>query len=124
MTKTDSPDAPDASSLEQKLAYTFRDRHLLELLVNIGDIAVAGLFHRRLDQATELHSREIRRRRGVACDLVFQPADLVVLALDRRNHLVAVPENLEPELDLVLHLVEHIGESLVGRLEESKHIVL
>ena len=50
-------------------------------------------------------------------DLLFEATDLLVLLLERRHHLVPIPEHLKTELDLVLHLVEHFAERLVGGAE-------
>src|SRR5687768_15973447 len=100
-----------------------RHRDGFQRLVYVGDVAVAGLLHRALDQAAELHPREVRGRRRVPRDLVLEPANLVVLLLDLRDDLLPVPQNLEPELDLVLHLVEHVRERAVRRPKQLGHVL-
>src|SRR5688572_13259267 len=81
-----------------------RDGDGLERLVNVGDIAALHSFERRLDEASELHAREVSGRGRVAADLVLESANLVVLALEVCDDFLALPEHLETELDLVLHL--------------------
>src|SRR3569623_169355 len=69
-----------------------RDGHGLARIVHFGDVAVPRLLERGFDQAAELHACEVRRRGGIAIDLVLESADLVIRALDVRDDLVAVPE--------------------------------
>ncbi len=64
-----------------------------------------------------LHPREVGRPL-LPGDLVLQSADVLVLALDLANRLIAIPQHLEPELELVLHLVEHVAERLGRRSQE------
>ena len=39
------------------------------------------------------------------------------------NHRLAVPQHLEAELELVLHLVEHVGERAIGGAQKGRHVV-
>ena len=100
------------------------DGDRLERVVDVGDVPRAHLLERALDEPAELHAREVGRARRVAADLVLEAPDLVVLALEVRDDLFAVPQHLEAELDLVLHLVEHVAERLVRGAQQLGHVVL
>ena len=111
-------------AVADRLVRSARDGDRLERLVDVGDVARAHLLERRVDQPAELHAREVGRRRRVPADLVLEAADLVVLALEVRDDLLAIPQHLEAELDLVLHLVQHVAERLIGRAQELGDVVL
>src|SRR5947207_543333 len=102
-------------SVADDLVAATGDGDVLQLFVDVGDVSITRLFHGRYHQPAQLHARKVSRGCGIAGDLVLEAADLVILALDRRDDLVAIPEHLEPELDLVLHFVEYVGEGLVRR---------
>ena len=52
-----------------------------------------------------------------------KPPDVFVLVLDLRDHRVAIPEHLEAEFQLVLHLREHVVEGVVGRAQQLECIL-
>ena len=49
--------------------------------------------------------------------------DVLVFLLDRTDHLVAVPEDLETEFELVLHLREHVRERVVRRSQQLENVL-
>jgi hypothetical protein len=49
--------------------------------------------------------------------------DVLVLLFDRAHDLVAIPEHLQAELQLVLHLREHVGKRVVGGAQELEDIL-
>src|ERR1051326_5697330 len=100
------------------------DGGVAQRLVDLAHVRVGLRLQRRLHHAPELHAREVRRRRRVRRDLVLEPADLLVLRLDLADDLVLVPVHLEAELDLPLHLLEHVAERLVRPFEELLDVVL
>src|SRR5947209_9897717 len=59
MTKQDTPDAPDVSSLEQKLDYTFRDRHLLERALTHRSWAHESVRAGEEEKARALHNEAL-----------------------------------------------------------------
>src|SRR5581483_12159347 len=74
-----------------------RDGDRLERIVHVGDEAIAGLFEGGLDEPAELHAGEVGRGTGVVRDLVLEPPNLVILLLEIRDDLLAIPQDLEPE---------------------------
>ena len=121
MTKTDSPDAPDASSLEQKLAYTFCDRRLLERALTHRSWAHESVRAGEEEKARSLHNEALE----FVGDSVL---GLIVADALYRSH----PEVTEGELSRMKHrLVSaqtlaraarglQLGEYLrVGRGEEK-----
>src|SRR5947199_78535 len=91
-------------------------------LEDLADVAFGACLQRALHQASVLDAREVR---GTALrgDLALQMADVVVLPLDLLDDLVALPEHLEAELDLVLHLEEHVDEGAVGAAQQLDDVV-
>src|SRR3972149_4997284 len=57
---------------------------------------------RGVDQAPVLHPREVGRTL-LRRDLPLEAPDVLVVLLDLADDLVAIPEDLQPELELVLH---------------------
>src|ERR1051325_5454172 len=92
--------------------------------MNVGDVTRAHLLQGAFDETAELHAREIGGAGGVAADLVLEPADLIVVALDLGDNLLSLPNDLETELDLVPHLVEHVAERLVRGAEQLTDVIL
>ena len=99
------------------------DRHVAQRLENLGDVALGPCLQRRIDQPSVLHAREVGRAL-LRRDLPLQTADVLVLFLDLADDLVAVPQHLQPELELVLHLVEDVDERVVGRTEQLDDVVV
>src|SRR5881296_2892846 len=58
------------------------DRRSLELLVDFAHVRVGFVRERLLDEPTELHAREVRRRLLIRLDLSLETAELLVLLLD------------------------------------------
>ncbi len=50
--------------------------------------------------------------------------DVFVFFLDLANNLIPIPEDLETELELVLHLVQHVAERLVGRAQQLHDVIV
>src|SRR5438876_1641633 len=98
------------------------DGHVAQRLEDLADVALGACLQRALHQASVLDAREVR---GTALrgDLALQMADVVVLPLDLLDDLVALPEHLEAELDLVLHLEEHVDERAVGATQQLDDVV-
>src|SRR5213593_1586486 len=98
------------------------DGHVAQRLEDLADVALGACLQRALHQASVLDAREVR---GTALrgDLALQMADVVVLPLDLLDDLVALPEHLEAELDLVLHLEEHVDEGAVGATQQLDDVV-
>ena len=84
---------------------------------DLGDVALGSRLQRRVDQPAVLHAREVGRPL-LARDLLLQAADVLVLALDLADRLIAVPQDLQAELELVLHLVQHVAERFGRRAQQ------
>jgi len=121
MTKQDTPDAPDVSSLEQKLDYAFRDRRLLERALTHRSWAHESVRAGEEEKARSLHNEALE----FVGDSVL---GLIVADALFRSH----PEVTEGELSRMKHrLVStqtlaraarglQLGEYLrVGRGEEK-----
>src|SRR5438876_517107 len=100
------------------------DRRLAELVVDLADVGVRLVREGLLDQPAELHAREVRRRLLVRLDLGLEPPQLLVLLLDLLEHLLAVPVDLETDLELVLHLQEDVAQRVVRVLQELDRVAL
>src|SRR5919204_3936361 len=100
------------------------DRRVAQILVDLAHVGVGFVGQRLLDHAPELHAREVRRGLLVLDDLLFEPADVLIIPLHLGQHLVAVPIHLETEFELVLHLLQHVAQGVVGVLEELNDVLL
>ena len=106
-----------------RLVRARRDRHVAQRLEDLADVALRPRLQRGVDEAAVLHAREVGRPllRG---DLSLQAADVLVLFLDLADDLVAIPQHLQAELELVLHLVQDVGERVVGRPQQLHDVVV
>src|SRR5690554_1101876 len=110
-------------AVADRLVGPARDRDGLQRLVDVDDVAVGAVLQRRLDEPAELHAGEVGGALRVARDLPLQPANLLVALLEPTDYLVTIPQHLEAELDLVVHLLEHVIEGAVGRLQQLDNVV-
>src|SRR4029079_19210221 len=99
------------------------DRDVPQRGEDLGDVALGPGLQRRVDEAAVLHAGEIRRPL-LGRDLALQAADVLVLVLDLADDLVAVPQHLEAELELLLHLAQHVAERVVGRSQQLHDVVV
>src|ERR1051326_2641352 len=88
-----------------------RHRHFAELVEDVRDVALRPRLQRRFDQAAVLHAREVGRT-FLPGNLLLQAADVLVLALDFADRLIASPEHLEAELELLRSAAEAFGDVL------------
>src|SRR5438128_1446924 len=100
------------------------DRRFAQLVIDLADVGVRLVREGLLDQPAELHPREVRRRLLVRLDLGLEPAQLLALLLDLLEHLLAVPVDLEADLELVLHLQEDVAKRVVRVLQELDRVAL
>ena len=70
-----------------------------------------------VNQAALPHSREIGRT--LLPEISFFRRLMSSFALDLADRLIAVPQDLQAELEFVLHLVEHVAECFCGRPQGS-----
>ena len=89
---------------------------------DVGDVPLRSRLQRRVDEPAVLHAREVGRPL-LAGDFLLQPADVFVLVLDLADRLIAIPQHLQAELQLVLHLVQHVAERLGGRAQQLDDVL-
>src|SRR4051812_10807172 len=90
---------------------------------DLAHVALRPRLQRGIDQAPVLHASEI----GGSClrrNLPFQAVDVFVFRLDLMNDQVAIPQNFQSELQLILHLVQHVGERVVRGPQELDDVVV
>src|SRR5439155_9453592 len=106
-----------------RLVRSRRDRDVAQRAEDPGDVALGPRLQRRVDQAAVLHAREVRRAL-LRADLALEAADVLVLVLDLPDNLIPVPQDLQTELELVLHLAQHVAERVVGRAQQLDDVVV
>ena len=94
------------------------------MVVDLADVRIRLVGEGLLDEPTELHAGEVGRRLLVRLDLRLEPPELLIFFLDLGEHVVAIPVDLEAELELVLHLLEDVAQRVVRVLEELDRVFL
>ncbi len=97
--------------------------HVAQRLEDLGDVALGACLQRRIDEPAVLHAREVGRTL-LRRDLAFQAPDVFLVLFDLADDLVAIPEHLEAELYLAVHLAEDVGEGVVGRPQQFLDVVV
>src|SRR5262245_25641288 len=93
------------------------DGNIAQPLQEFRDISLGTLLERTVDQPSVLHPGEIGGPllRG---NFRLQAMDVLVFLFDLANDLVTVPQHLETDFELVLHLRQHIGKRIVGGAQQ------
>src|SRR4051812_46593812 len=110
-------------AVADRLVRPRRDRDIAQRAEDLRDIALGPRLQRRVDEAPVLHAREVGRTL-LRRDLALEAADVFILVFDLADDLVAIPQHLQPELELVLHLVQHVAERVVGRAQQLHDVVV
>src|SRR5437588_8952731 len=74
------------------------DSRVAQVVVDLADIRVGLLRHGRLDEAAQLHAREVGRACAARRDLLLEVAYLLALLFEFGDDALSVPVDLQPEL--------------------------
>src|SRR2546423_15070355 len=94
-----------------------------QVVVDLADVRVGLLRHRRLDESAQLHAREVGRARAARRYLLLEVSYPLALLLELGDDALAIPVDLQAELDLAGHLRQHVAQGVVGSAHQLHDVV-